>query len=159
MRKLLLVLCALALTACATRMAQVSDPASPASYAPIDTQRLSDWTRALASDELQGRAPGTEGETRTIAWLIAQFQALGLDPGGENGGWTQRVPLIRTQVRAEAAFSVAGHGQTLVLRSPRDIYVSTVREGRALAFSRDWPAWRQGSEFQAVRERSADRRH
>jgi Zn-dependent M28 family amino/carboxypeptidase len=32
------------------------------------------------------------------------------------------------------------------------------RMGRALANSRDWPAWREGSEFRAVRERSADRR-
>ena len=28
--------------------------------------------------------------------------------------------------------------------------------GRELAFSRDWPQWRQGSEFRAVRERSAE---
>ena len=128
MRKLLPTLCALALTACATTTTRVADPASAASYAPIEPQRLSEWTRALASDEFQGRAPGTEGETRAIAWLIAQFQALGLEPGGENGGWTQRVPLIRTQVPAEAAFSVSSHGQTLPLQSPRDIYVSTVRE-------------------------------
>ncbi|HYI47036.1 MAG TPA: M28 family peptidase [Allosphingosinicella sp.] len=131
MRKLLPGLCALALSACAT-VAPRADPASPASYAPIDTQRLSDWTRALASDELQGRAPGTEGETRTVAWLIAQLQAAGLEPGGENGGWTQRVPLIRTQVPAEAAFSVASHGRTLSLRSPGDIYLSTVRETDAV---------------------------
>jgi Zn-dependent M28 family amino/carboxypeptidase len=134
MRKPFISLCALALTACAT-VAQSADPASPASYAPIDTQRLSDWTRALASDELQGRAPGAEGETRTIAWLIAQFEALGLEPGGENGGWTQRVPLIRTQVPAEAAFGVSSHGQTLALRSPRDIYVSTVREAERVAIA------------------------
>jgi Zn-dependent M28 family amino/carboxypeptidase len=132
MRKLIPLFGALALNACATT-ARVADPASPASYAPVDTQRLSDWTRALAADELQGRAPGTEGETRTVAWLIAQFQALGLEPGGENGGWTQRVPLIRTQVPAEAAFGISSHGQTLALRSPRDIYVSTVRETQRAA--------------------------
>jgi Zn-dependent M28 family amino/carboxypeptidase len=110
--------------------AGATDPASPESYAPIDLQRLSDWTRALASDEMQGRAPGTEGETRTIAWLTEQFRALGLEPGGENGGWTQRVPLIHTQARSPANFTVASHGETLTLQSPRDIYVSTARETR-----------------------------
>ena len=45
------------------------DPASAASWAPIDPGRLSAAVRVLASDELQGRAPGTEGETRTIEWL------------------------------------------------------------------------------------------
>lgn len=114
--------------AMATAPALASDPASPDSYAPIDVQRLSDWTRALASDEMQGRAPGTEGETRTIAWLTEQFQALGLEPGGENGGWTQRVPLIHTQARSPGSFTVTGHGETLTLQSPRDIYVSTARE-------------------------------
>ena len=126
MKKLVPMLCALALAGAAA--ARTADPASPASYAPIDPQRLSDWTRAIASDEFQGRAPGTQGETRTIAWLTAQFRALGLEPGGEDGGWTQRVPLIRTQVPGQVQFSISSHGRTLGLESPRDLYVSTVRE-------------------------------
>jgi Zn-dependent M28 family amino/carboxypeptidase len=135
MRTPFMTLCALALAACATTAPRRADPASPASYAPVDPRNLADWTEGLASDEFQGRAPGTEGETRTMAWLVAQAEALGLEPGGENGGWTQRVPLIRTQVPAEAAFSIAGHGQILALRSPRDIYVSTVRETERAAIA------------------------
>src|SRR3954469_7242732 len=127
MKKLLLLAFALALSACATVVPR-ADPGAPASWAPVDPQRLSDWTRQLASDDFQGRAPGTEGETRTVAWLTTQFRALGLEPGGENGGWTQMVPLVRTQVPAQASFSVASHGQNIQLQSPRDIYVSTVRE-------------------------------
>jgi Zn-dependent M28 family amino/carboxypeptidase len=127
MKKLLILALALALPACATVVPR-ADPGSPSSWAPVDPQRLSDWTRQIAADDLQGRAPGTEGETRTIAWLTGQFRALGLEPGGENGGWTQRVPLVRTQVPAEAGFTISSHGQTLPLRSPRDLYVSTVRE-------------------------------
>ena len=126
MFRLLLALLALTLPAAAT--GQAVDPASSASYAPVDPQRLSDWTRQLASDELQGRAPGTEGETRTIAWLIEQFRALGLEPGGENGGWTQTVPLIRTRVPERSEFTIVAHGERLTLRSPADIYVSTVRD-------------------------------
>ena len=127
MKKLILAALALALSACATVVPR-ADPGSPASWAPVDPQRLSDWTRELASDNFQGRAPGTEGEARTIAWLSQQFRALGLEPGGENGGWTQRVPLVRTQVPAQSRFAIASHGQTIDLQSPRDLYVSTVRE-------------------------------
>ncbi|TMJ19804.1 MAG: M28 family peptidase [Alphaproteobacteria bacterium] len=116
------------IAAAAVRAAPPADPGSPASYAPVDPQRLSQWTRALAADEMQGRAPGTEGETRAVAWLSQQFAALGLQPGGENGGWTQRVPLIHTQMPASARFAIAGHGETIALESPRDIYVSTARE-------------------------------
>jgi hypothetical protein len=131
MKTLLLSLAALALPAAAP--VRPADPASPASYAPVDPQRLSDWTRQLGSDEMQGRAPGTEGEMRAVAWLIAQFRALGLQPGGANGGWTQTVPLIRTQVPAQADFRVASHGETLTLHSPADIYVNTVRDTPAVA--------------------------
>ena len=63
-------------------------------------QRMSDITRVLASDEFQGRAPGTPGEDKTIPYLIAQFKAAGLEPAGENGGWTQEVPMIHTQLKA-----------------------------------------------------------
>ena len=92
MKKLIPLAFALALSACATVVPR-ADPAAPASWAPVDPQHLSDWTRQLASDDFQGRAPGTEGETRTIAYLSEQFRALGLEPGGEHGGWTQRVPF------------------------------------------------------------------
>jgi Zn-dependent M28 family amino/carboxypeptidase len=97
------------------------------SYAPIDPARMSEHTRVLASDAFEGRAPGTPGEAKTIDYLNRQFAALGLEPGGENGGWTQRVPLIRTRLKAPGRFSIAAKGQPLPLAAPRDIYLSTVR--------------------------------
>jgi Zn-dependent M28 family amino/carboxypeptidase len=127
MRSILLPF-AVALTAAAASAQPAADPGSPASYAPIDPARLSSLTRALASDQTQGRAPGTEGERRTIAWLIAQFRGLGLRPGGENGGWTQRVPLIRTQLAPRPTVTIAQGGESRTLEAPRDIYLSTVRE-------------------------------
>jgi Zn-dependent M28 family amino/carboxypeptidase len=126
MRSILLSL-ALALSGAAVAQ-PAADPASPASHAPIDPARMSELTRALASDELQGRAPGTEGERRTIAWLTEQFRALGLEPGGENGGWTQRVPLIRTQLGTPGLIVAVSNGLPIGLHSPADIYLSTVRE-------------------------------
>ena len=129
MRPVLFLLAALFAGGASALTAQpAADPASPASYAPIDPGRLSELTRALASDELQGRAPGTEGETRTIAWLTEQFRALGLEPGGENGQWTQRVPLIRTQLAPQANVTLIQGGESRTLRTPSDIYLSTVRE-------------------------------
>jgi len=127
--KLAFALLALALAGCATVTMDelTSDPASAESYAPIDPARLSETTRALASDEFEGRAPGTPGEARTIAYLSEQFRALGLEPAGENGGWTQRVPLIRTHVPPNVDFNIASHGERIALQSPRDIYLSSVR--------------------------------
>jgi Zn-dependent M28 family amino/carboxypeptidase len=105
------------------------------SSAAIDMARLSEITRALASDQFEGRAMGTAGEERTIAYLVEQFRAAGLEPGGENGGWTQTVPLIRTKIQAPATFSVAQGGRTIPLAFPRDIYVSTVRAAETARIS------------------------
>lgn len=108
----LLALAAALLTAAAP------DPISP----PISPERLSADVKTLASDSFEGRAPGTPGETKTIDWLVAQFKAMGLQPGGPDGQWTQAVPLIRTQI---------GQGTmqagTMPLVQGQGVYVSTVR--------------------------------
>ena len=93
----------------------------------VDMQRRTEITRTLASDAVQGRAPGTPGENRTIPYLIEQFKAAGLEPAGENGGWTQEVPLIHTQLKAPVGVSVAQGGHTLPLNFPDDIYLGTTR--------------------------------
>ena len=109
--------------------ATVGKPAAEAfSSGPIDPHRLSLITRTLSSDEFQGRGPGTEGETKTIAYLSEQFRQLGLEPAGDDGSFAQRVPLIRTQLRKPGQVSIARAGTTLPLQFPRDVYLSTVRE-------------------------------
>ena len=95
--------------------------------AHVDMQRMSDVTRTLASDAFQGRAPGTAGEDKTIPYLIEQFKAAGLEPAGERGGWTQEVPMIRTQLTAPVEVSVSHAGQRAPLRFPDDIYLGTTR--------------------------------
>ena len=102
-------------------------PAAPAPAEKVSLQALSEVTRVLASDPFQGRSMGTPGEERTVAYLIEQFRGAGLEPGGENGGWTQTVPLIRTQLKNPVAVSLRQAGQTRTLRWPEDIYLSTVR--------------------------------
>ena len=92
------------------------------------TERMSEITRMLASDEFQGRSPGTPGEDKAIPYLVQQFQAAGLEPAGENGGWTQTVPMIRTKLMAPTRISVWQGGQTIPLNFPDDVYFTTVRD-------------------------------
>ena len=101
--------------------------AAPPAVQHVDMQRMSDIARTLASDEFQGRAPGTAGEDKTISYLIQQLKAAGLEPAGENGGWTQLVPMIHTQLKAPFAVSVNQAGQTQLLKFPDDIYLGTTR--------------------------------
>ena len=109
--------------------APVETAAAPASApAPrISTERMSEITRVLASDEFQGRSMGTPGEEKTVAYLVEQFREAGLEPGGENGGWTQTVPMIRTKLQAPD-LSFGKGGKATALRFPDDIYLSTVRD-------------------------------
>ena len=73
--------------------AETSVPA--AQSAPgISAETLLEVTATLASDEFQGRAPGSEGETKTVEYLTEQFTALGLTPGNPDGTWVQAVPLV-----------------------------------------------------------------
>jgi Zn-dependent M28 family amino/carboxypeptidase len=96
--------------------------------ARIDPARMSNMVRTLASDEYEGRAPGTAGEAKTIAYISEQFRLAGLEPAGEGGGWTQKVPLVRTQLAKGGSASVAAKGGRIALRVPDDVYLSTVQE-------------------------------
>lgn len=49
----------------------------------------------LASDEFEGREPGTEGERKTIAFISAEWAKAGLKPAAADGSWLEPVPLVR----------------------------------------------------------------
>ena len=49
----------------------------------------------LASDELAGRAPGSEGSVKAAEYIIRHFEACGLKPLRENSSWFQEFPLER----------------------------------------------------------------
>lgn len=84
--------------------------------------------KALASDEMDGRLPGTSGEERTVRYLEAQFKRIGLAPGNPDGTYVQQVPLIGF-TGAPKAFFTAG-GQRIDLSYPDD-YIAVSRQGRA----------------------------
>jgi len=93
----------------------------------IDSQRLSNIVKVLASDEFEGRAPGGPGEAKTIEFLIDQFQSLGLEPGGTRGTWTHAVPLVHTQLATDGRLSVSVGDMSQNWVQGLDVAVSTVR--------------------------------
>lgn len=112
--------------ACATAPA-------PAPQPEISAQRLSDGIRTISADEYQGRYPGTEGERMTLAWLQGQYEAMGLQPGGPDGQWLQRVELKRYTPEGAATASFTGpDGQTRALEPGKDILIrAATNDGRA----------------------------
>lgn len=54
--------------------------------------------RFLADDAMEGRKPGTRGYRLAANYVISQFEALGLQPAGEDKSYLQKVPLRQWQV-------------------------------------------------------------
>jgi Zn-dependent M28 family amino/carboxypeptidase len=73
----------------------------------ISLKTMQDVTGKLASDEFEGRSPGTAGEEKTVALLIERFKAAGLQPGNK-GSWTQDVPLVEMTANTVSALSFSG---------------------------------------------------
>ena len=88
----------------------------------VSPEQLSATAQTLASTAFEGRAPGTRGEARTVAWLIAQLKAAGVQPGGPGGQWVQEVPLVHTRLGA-GTVSAGGEAWT----QGREVYLNTVR--------------------------------
>lgn len=80
-----------------------------ASAQDFSAERISNDIRTISADEFHGRYPGSEGERMTLAWLQAQYEAMGLRPGGPDGQWLQPVHLKRfTPVEGAASASWTG---------------------------------------------------
>ena len=93
----------------------------------IDPARLNEATRVLASDEFEGRGPVSEGEDKAVEWIAAQFQALGLEPGGTDGSWYQVAEVSRTRQDGPAELQITAGGQTFSAERGSEIIVSSDR--------------------------------
>ncbi|MCY4661714.1 MAG: M28 family metallopeptidase [Acidobacteria bacterium] len=100
--------------------------APPAEIAPgIGAETLLAATETLASDEFEGRAPGSEGETKTVAFLTEEFSALGLTPGNPDGTWVQQVPLVGITPLPGDKLVVTSGGESRTLEPAADYVAST----------------------------------
>ena len=117
---------AIALSACATTMdrepaassALVIPDVAPGELSEADMKEM---TRVLSSDAFEGRAPGTPGEEKTVAYIVERFKAAGLQPGNK-GSWVQDVPLVEITGKDHGPLTIKGRNA-----APME-----------LAFSKDW---------------------
>jgi Zn-dependent M28 family amino/carboxypeptidase len=81
--------------------------------------------KILASDEFEGRAPGTKGEELSVRYITDQFKQIGLKPGNPDGTYVQEVPLAGIKSYPQMLF-VAGD-KTIELKYPDDLVASSAR--------------------------------
>jgi Peptidase family M28/PA domain len=73
--------------------------------------------RYLSDDLLEGRGTATRGHLVAAHYMASQFEALGLQPAGDNNTFFQRVPLRRSMLDTSAttlSLTNAGKSQSLV---------------------------------------------
>ncbi|WP_026942135.1 M28 family metallopeptidase [Hellea balneolensis] len=68
----------------------------------------------LASDEFEGRAPGTPGGQAASQYIADEMKAAGLAPMGDNGTYFQPVELTETEVLPTSSMSINKDGETLM---------------------------------------------
>src|ERR1700676_4172499 len=106
----------LVLAACAVK------PKLPPPSTDIDEAVFRTHVRMLASDDFEGRKPGTAGEEKTVAYLVEKFRKLGLKPGiGES--FLQPVPMVESVAGADASLSIAGSHATLHLAYGKEMVI------------------------------------
>ncbi len=110
------------LSVCSIAQAQ---PPPQAALDTITADKLLKHIKVLASDEFEGRAPGSKGEELSVKYIYEQFKALGLKPGNPNGTYLQEVPLAGIKTEPKATFEVKG--QKTALKFPDDYVASSAR--------------------------------
>jgi Zn-dependent M28 family amino/carboxypeptidase len=118
----------------ATAIALVAVPVVAADTGSFSPQRLSQHIQTLGSDAYEGRGVNTRAEVRTIDYIVGQFKAAGLQPGGEvvNGQrqWTQRVPLLQSEIAGDPIVTIQNAGGGMRLTQGNEISVRAPQNGQ-----------------------------
>ena len=72
--------------------------------ADINAGDLAKRVKALADDTFEGRGPGTPVGEAAAAWIGAEMARIGLQPGGDNGTYFQKVAMVNQAIDPEQSF-------------------------------------------------------
>lgn len=128
----------------ASAMALAAVPLTAASMGGFSPERLSSHVKTLGSDAYEGRGPNTPAETRTVNYIVDQFRAAGLEPGGDivdgRRTWTQAVPLLKSDIVGTPQLTLnLGNGHTLPLTQGEQIAVRSPTNGQKAVTFTDAP--------------------
>lgn len=79
-----------------------------------ETANLKKHVEYLASDKLEGRAPGTQGEVLAANYIVGAWEKTTIKPAGENGTWYKPFTFTdRVEADATTQLSITGKNYTL----------------------------------------------
>ncbi len=71
----------------------------PAATTPdVTAADLAVRIKTLADDVFEGRGPGTPAGEASAAWIAAELARIGLQPGGDDGTYFQRVTMVNQSI-------------------------------------------------------------
>jgi Zn-dependent M28 family amino/carboxypeptidase len=110
---------------------------------PVDTKLMSQDIKVLSSDAFEGRGPATRAEPKTIAYIVQQFKAAGLAPGGDKTkagrAWTQNVPLAEFDTAGPVTTTVHADGKTLHWKQGEEVALRAAQTGQTHVSIKDAP--------------------
>ncbi len=117
----------------ASLVLSASCAAAAATPPTFSTQRLSDEVKTLSSDAFEGRGPATPAEDKVIEYVVSQFKAAGVQPGGDikdgKRTWTQAVPLLRSEIVGTPSLTLTENGKPRTLTQGREIAIRSPMDG------------------------------
>lgn len=108
MRKLLVLTSIILLIIACQQRSQIERAAQT-----ITSESLMEPIEILSSDEFMGRATGTEGEEKTVNYLVDYFAETCVEPGMPDGSWMQEVPLTGQKTAQDAVIRITKNGDLI----------------------------------------------
>ena len=96
-----------------------------------DEQLLRSWIQTIASDEMGGRKPMTEYETRTVNYLAKELEQMGLEPAFD-GSWFQPFQIIAVTARQQGNKVTVKGKKKADLKYPEDVIFWTARAAKEI---------------------------
>ena len=92
-----------------------------------DFEKYKDHVKTLASDEFEGRAPGTPGGEKTKSYISNHFESLGLKSFGDS----YLMPVTLTAItldESQSSFNLAVDGEVMNIAYRSDVVYGTTRQ-------------------------------
>jgi hypothetical protein len=114
-----------------TRIILAGKDAADETSATIRPEALRADMRFLADDLLEGRGTGTRGHEIAARFMASEFEAMGLEPAGDNDSYFQSVPLRAIQPDQERTTMSLWRGEKEQVLIFGQDFISLVEPGRA----------------------------
>lgn len=106
-------------------------PSPPDAPLPPDQAAMKAHVMFLASDAMRGREAGSPEYDIAAQYVAAQFYGAGLKPGGDAGGYLQRVPLVSYRLDGDATVGWTPRGGAAMPFKAGEDFTAAANPGRA----------------------------